>query len=509
MVKQLLLFILLISAICNAQQRVIENPPNDIISCDDSMVDGLTTFDLTINDDVVIGTQDPLDVDVNYFISLADAQSNSNPIATPNAYMNMTPDLQTVYVRVDDLPAGTFETANFDLIVNPPPSLANPDNLQSCDDTLSGSDSDGISTFDLTVSNATITNGDPDIEVLWFLTEVDANAGTNPISNPTNFQSSTATVYARGENLNTGCYSTVSQELVVNALPITVLPNDIDECDDDEDGFAMFDLTQNNSVVIGSQNPADFDFSYFETLMDAETNVNVISPATDYNNITNPQTMYIRVENLVTYCVEIESFEIEAVSCVNDEDGDGIPNEEEDLNNNGNLDDDDTDGDMIPNYQDPDDDGDLVRTIDEIEGIGAGRAFIDTDTDTIENYLDNDDDGDFILTKDEDYNGNGDPLDDDTDGNNIPDFLDKDVALGLGTFETLEVITYPNPSYDMVRISSTTAFAKIDVYTIHGQMITTIVQEPTLEYSLQLSGMQSGMYFLTLDNKITVKIIKL
>jgi len=50
----------------------------------------------------------------------------------------------------------------------------------------------------------------------------------------------------------------------------------------------------------------------------------------------------------------------------------------------------------------------------------------DTDGDFIPNYLDFDDDGDGVLTKDEDANGDGDPRNDDTNGNGIPDYLDKD-----------------------------------------------------------------------------------
>ncbi len=49
-----------------------------------------------------------------------------------------------------------------------------------------------------------------------------------------------------------------------------------------------------------------------------------------------------------------------------DHDGDGIPSYMEDLNGNGNLDDDDTDGDGTPNYLDDDDDGDGTPTRDEI-----------------------------------------------------------------------------------------------------------------------------------------------
>ena len=48
-----------------------------------------------------------------------------------------------------------------------------------------------------------------------------------------------------------------------------------------------------------------------------------------------------------------------------EDDNDGIPAEYEDVNGNGNLIDDDTDGDGLPNYLDVDDDGDNVLTTAE------------------------------------------------------------------------------------------------------------------------------------------------
>src|SRR5690606_32052266 len=51
---------------------------------------------------------------------------------------------------------------------------------------------------------------------------------------------------------------------------------------------------------------------------------------------------------------------------VNDHDNDGIPSYLEDINENGNVYDDNTDGDNIPNFLDNDDDGDGVLTINEL-----------------------------------------------------------------------------------------------------------------------------------------------
>ena len=90
-----------------------------------------------------------------------------------------------------------------------------------------------------------------------------------------------------------------------------------------------------------------------------------------------------------------------------EDDNDGVPSELEDLNGNGNLEDDDTDNDGIPNYLDADDDGDNVLTINELDTEnldGDDDPFtnpLNTDGDIFPNYLDNDDDGDGVATRDE------------------------------------------------------------------------------------------------------------
>jgi len=110
-----------------------------------------------------------------------------------------------------------------------------------------------------------------------------------------------------------------------------------------------------------------------------------------------------------------------------DEDEDGIPSELEDINNNGDLEDDDTDGDSIPNYKDNDDDGDNVSTLLEkpdVNGDGLIDDAQDTDGDTIPDYLDPDDDNDGTITRYEDENLNGNLQDDFADGSVIRRYLD-------------------------------------------------------------------------------------
>ncbi|WP_308993550.1 hypothetical protein QLS71_017795 [Mariniflexile litorale] len=106
----------------------------------------------------------------------------------------------------------------------------------------------------------------------------------------------------------------------------------------------------------------------------------------------------------ITKDIESTSGNVHIKTVLTEDDNDGIPAELEDINGNGDLTDDDTDGDKIPNYLDEDDDGDNVLTKDENpdpNGDGDLSDALDTDGDGIPNYRDTDDDGDGVLTRDE------------------------------------------------------------------------------------------------------------
>ena len=112
------------------------------------------------------------------------------------------------------------------------------------------------------------------------------------------------------------------------------------------------------------------------------------------------------------------------------DDGDGIPAELEDLNGDGDLTNDDTDLDGIPNYLDDDDDGDNVPTIDENHNYSASNGLSNaqnTDNEGDPDYLDNDDDGDGVLTRDEENQSQDqDPTNDETiEGE--PDYLNPSI----------------------------------------------------------------------------------
>ncbi|MEN8899498.1 MAG: T9SS type A sorting domain-containing protein, partial [Nonlabens sp.] len=291
--------------------------------------------------------------------------------------------------------------------------------------------------------------------------------------------------------------------------------------DSDANGTEDFNLDFNTDRLIGNMDAATTTVTYYNTLADAQNQSNPIFNTDSFANTTNPQTIYASVNNSNLLCQNvIVDFDLILTNQpVTDSDNDTIPDLSEDLNGNGDLTDDDTDGDGIPNYLDDDDDGDGVPTAVETSGVGArgtNFTFIDTDGDGIENYLDNDDDGDGVFTEDEDYNGNGDPTDDDTDGSGIPDFLESTVTLSIDSITRDAFVIYPNPFYENnfeIRYSnSNNNTLKATLYNMNGASVL------TKSYPINESGiikvetpnLTSGIYFLQLNtNQNSVyKLIK-
>jgi|GEM_PF-3761869 len=289
-------------------------------------------------------------------------------------------------------------------------------------------------------------------------------------------------------------------------------------CDTGNGGFEIFNLDLIIPDVIGNQ--SNVTATFHETFLDANNNLNPL--ATPYMNTSNPQTIYARVEDAGGLYATSE-VTLSVINCI-DNDNDGVDTAAEDVNGDGNLNNDDTDNDGIPNYLDSDDDDDHVDTALEITGIGAGATgayiFIDTDGDGIENYLDNDDDGDGALSAQEDSNENGTPLDDDINNNNIPDFLDPEVVVVvivvLDTEDVLqtELQLFPNPVSNILTISGIQSASEIlvEMYTVNGQkVLARSLDCANGTAGLNMEQLDNGLYFLRIsdgNNTVTKKIIK-
>lgn len=179
----------------------------------------------------------------------------------------------------------------------------NPDPLVVCD-----VNNNGFAFFDLHQADADITLGDSSLMVTYHMTMPDAEIAINALISPyMNQVPYFDTVYARVEN-SQGDYAVVLLDVLVQELPPITPPINLVIEDDNGDGFAIFDLTENNAVMLEGLDPSDFNVAYYLTEADAINEESHITDPTAYYNIENPQTIYVRVGNINRGCFVIASF---------------------------------------------------------------------------------------------------------------------------------------------------------------------------------------------------------
>ncbi|MGC1471279.1 MAG: T9SS type B sorting domain-containing protein [Psychroserpens sp.] len=107
-----------------------------------------------------------------------------------------------------------------------------------------------------------------------------------------------------------GSIETISVNLE-DLLPVVNIgiASNLVACSDSLNDQIIFDLAQQNSQLIGNQNPGNLTLSYHLSQDDADTGENAI--ATTHENSTNPQTIYVRMEhNTLDICFETSSFQL-------------------------------------------------------------------------------------------------------------------------------------------------------------------------------------------------------
>jgi len=189
-----------------------------------------------------------------------------------------------------------------------------PDPQIKCDINNPG---DMVEIFDLTASIPQIIGGQTNVVVTFHPTSGDALGNGGVFPNPDMYENEVnpQTVFVRVENVNnSNDFAVTTLEIEVRVAPVPVNPNPdpIEVADADGDGFASFDLTLIEDQIV--DDPFVVDVTYFESLSDAQSNVNVIADPTDYTNIVATiQTVYARMQNAPEEeCVTIVPFEIVA-----------------------------------------------------------------------------------------------------------------------------------------------------------------------------------------------------
>jgi gliding motility-associated-like protein len=289
-----------------AKQEPVLGTINDWTICDDDL-DGFYTFDLTEKNAEIYNGQDETVFDVSYFASQADADASINPL--PFSYTS-TLAVEEIFVRLQNSThTDCYKIDSFTIEVSPGVIANTPNNLKVCDD-----NNDGFATFLLSDTEAEIigTQSSTSLLVTYHTTMVDTENGTDSLSDSfTNTIDYNQTIFVRVQNAtDASCYAITNFELQVFDAPNTPSVTDWNACDNDNNGVAVFDLTEKNAEILGNQNVADFTVRYYENLADANLAQNEINGL--YQNTSNPQSIFYSIENNSnTTCIVTNSFEIE------------------------------------------------------------------------------------------------------------------------------------------------------------------------------------------------------
>ncbi len=343
----------------------------NISECDDDG-DGTTFFNLKIND-AIVGTQ--TNIITSYHESNNDAILNINPIPTPNNYTN-TASPQTVYIRLTNTLTNCFEVRGFTLTITTVPQLTTPSPYDVCDDTTSGSDTDGIfNNFILSTKDSEILGSlsPAQYTVSYHTTLLGAqrNAFTDVINKNTPYRNTIANeekIYVRVESItNSNCFTASNDtsatfkplRLVINPLPIILNnPTVIKQCDVNSDLTSIVNLSQ--AKIKLTNNFDNESFKYYPLEIDAINDTNEITNPFFYN-ATNGDAVWARtisnkgcfrvtrVDILISFNGNI-AYNKEFVSCDDFLDADG----------NNTINNDDRDG--ISNFN-------LIEVVDDIKNL--------------------------------------------------------------------------------------------------------------------------------------------
>jgi hypothetical protein len=313
---QKLLFILLLSCFTTLSVAQVANPPNDLNGCENN-TDGFYNFDLTQVESDVLQGQTASNFSISYHLTQVAADTAVPQIGNPNNFTNST-NPQTIFVRLEEISSGNFDTTSFDIEVNDD-AVAYPFSgpFELCDDNIEfdGNTTNDSVTFDLSSQDTEVLGNDPGnpqpaagFTVSYYATLSDANTNINPLpslyTNITNPQ----VIYARVDNNNGFCYDVTPLTLQVNEIPSPNSPTVLNACDDldanyyeDNDGFTTFDLTVKDGEI--TNNNASLVVTYHTTQASAQSGtVTIPNPTMFTNTVNSVQTLYVRVVDANTSC---------------------------------------------------------------------------------------------------------------------------------------------------------------------------------------------------------------
>ncbi len=288
---------------------------------------------LTVNgpicpgDDAIFTVNGTADATVTYTINGGADQTvvldaSGNGVVTINgATENQTILLSNIALASCNTPL--TDTVVVEILAKP--TIGTAPDMVTCD-----IDNDNVESFDLGSQTAAILGTQPaaNYTITYHLTLAAANAGTGALPNPFISELETQPIFVRIQDVsNANCFNVSANavfNLIINQLPSPATPENLIECDEDNNGSADFDLDSQTSFILNNLDPAIYTVTYHASKADADAGENALT--SPYLNTSSPQTIYVNITNNDTGCVNSSlNFVIETyVGAVANSDGEPL-----------------------------------------------------------------------------------------------------------------------------------------------------------------------------------------
>ena len=222
----------------------------------------------------------------------ASGANNSSTLISPTHDFS-SPGQYTITATITQKD-GTTYTINETIAVAEPPIAHSINDINGCEDTLGS----GISSsFDTSNIESQALNGQTGVIVSYY--DQNGNELSNPLPNPfTNTEPNSQVITVKvSDSSDLCCFTETSFSLIVDTLPNFTPIDDIFSCDNDEDGFAIFDLTDVPLVLINGQSGLSVE------LFDSNNNLILDSEYNNFTNLTaNQDYIQATITNIATDC---------------------------------------------------------------------------------------------------------------------------------------------------------------------------------------------------------------
>ena len=229
------------------------NAISNFALCDDAVADGFEIFNLDDKNPEILGSQSNSVYDVNYYTTLTDAQNHLNEL--PLSYTNITNN-EIIFAKIFNIAnPSCYDITSFSLVVNSSPIAFPIQDFTVCENNRPFID---LVQFDSDILNGQLNS---DFNVNYYISLENATDGFNPIIGEFEIMNSPEVIYAKVENIVTGCSDITSYNIVTYEFPF-------------EDFEAFVTCDPKNYVLDATIDGASVDYSWEDGSIGATLTVN-------------------------------------------------------------------------------------------------------------------------------------------------------------------------------------------------------------------------------------------